>query len=100
MLEQAQTRLTNEPYDGFRSFLEDCRRIGEVVDISDADWDLEIGTLTEAAAEHLVNPSMLLFDRIKDYPPGFRVASLPMGSPRRVALIVGLPPDRPKLELV
>ena len=43
---------------------------------------------------------MLMFDDIKGYPPGFRVASLPMASPRRVALIVGLPPDRPKLELV
>src|SRR5213078_177032 len=91
---------TNESYDGFRSFIEDCRKIGEVIDINDADWDLEIGTLTEAVAETIKDPSMLLFDRIKGYPPGFRVASLPMGSPRRVALIVGLPPDRPKLELV
>jgi 4-hydroxy-3-polyprenylbenzoate decarboxylase len=100
MQEQTKARSTNETYDGFRSFLEDCRRIGEVVDIYDADWDLEIGTLTEATAENIVSPAMLMFDRIKGYPPGFRVASLPMGSPRRVALIVGLPPDRPKLELV
>lgn len=90
----------NESYDGFRTFLEDCRRIGEVTDINNADWDLEIGTLTEAAAELLVNPSMLMFDKIKGYPPGFRVASLPMASQGRVALIVGLPTDRPKLELV
>jgi hypothetical protein len=64
MLDQSDRRLTNETYDGFRSFLEDCRRIGEVVDINDADWDLEIGTLTEAVADQIANPSMLLFDKI------------------------------------
>ena len=100
MVDKIESRPTNEGYDGFRTFLEDCRRIGEVTDIDHADWDLEIGTLTEAAAELLVNPSMLMFDKIKGYPPGFRVASLPMASQRRVALIVGLPTDRPKLELV
>jgi UbiD family decarboxylase len=100
MLDRTEPRLTNETDDGFRSFLEDCRRLGEVADINGADWDLEIGTLTEAAAELLTNPAMLMFDNIKGYPPGFRVASLPMASPRRVALIVGLPTDRPKLELV
>ncbi len=57
-----------ESYDGFRTFIEDCRRIGEVVDIEGADWDLEIGTLTEAAAENLVYPPMILFDGIKGYP--------------------------------
>ena len=48
--------------DGFRSFIADCRAIGECVDIEDAHWDIEIGTLTEAAAELLVYPPMLLFD--------------------------------------
>jgi 4-hydroxy-3-polyprenylbenzoate decarboxylase len=90
--------LRNE--DGLRSFIESCREIGEVVDIDDADWDLEIGTLTEAAAEHIDNPPLLLFDRIKGYPAGRRVLSLPLASVKRVALILGLPLDKPKLELV
>jgi UbiD family decarboxylase len=92
--------MSTNRYDGFRSFIEECRRIGECVDIEDADWDLEIGTLTEAASERLAVPPMLLFDRIKGYPKGYRVASLPLGSPRRVALIVGLPTDKSRLELV
>src|SRR5437899_1532539 len=87
-------------YDGFRTFIEQCRAIGELVEIDNADWDLEIGTLTEASSEHLAVPPMLLFDNIKGYPKGYRVASLPLGSPKRVALIVGVPHDRPKLELV
>lgn len=87
-------------YDGFRSFIEDRRSINECVDINGATWDLEIGTLTEAAAELIADPPMMLFDNITDYPAGYRVASLPLASPRRVAMIVGLPHDKPKLELV
>ncbi len=87
-------------FDGLRSFIEACRELGECVDIKDADWDLEIGTLTEAAAEHIEDPPMLVFDRIKGYPEGSRVVSLPFASVKRVALILGLPLDKPKLELV
>ncbi|MCZ6637299.1 MAG: UbiD family decarboxylase [Alphaproteobacteria bacterium] len=89
-----------ENYDGLRSFIESCREIGECVDIDDAHWDLEIGTLTEAAAEKITDPPMLLFDNIKGYPKGRRVVSLPIASPNRFALVLGLPLDRPKLELV
>jgi 4-hydroxy-3-polyprenylbenzoate decarboxylase len=89
-----------ENYDGLRSFIESCQEIGECRVIEGADWDLEIGTLTEAAAERIDSPPMLLFDRIKGYEAGYRVLSLPLASPRRVALVLGLPTDRPKLELV
>jgi 4-hydroxy-3-polyprenylbenzoate decarboxylase len=92
--------MATNQYDGFRTFLEDCRREGECVEIEDADWDLEIGTLTEAAAEKIDGPPMLLFDKIKGYPKGFRMASLPLGSAKRIAMIVGLPTDRTKLELI
>ena len=90
----------SEQYDGFRTFIEQCRAMGECVDVDGADWDLEIGALTEAAAELINSPPMILFDKIKGYPAGYRVASLPLASPKRVATIVGLPTDKPKLELV
>jgi UbiD family decarboxylase len=92
--------MSSNQYDGFRTFLEQCRAIGELCEIDGADWDQEIGTLTEASSEKLAVPPMLLFDNIKGYPKGYRVASLPLGSPKRIALIAGLPIDRPKLELV
>ena len=85
--------------DGLRSFIEAAREIGECIEIKDADWDLEIGTVTEAAAEKIDEPPMLLFDRIKDYPEGFRVVCLPLASRKRVALILDLPLDKSKLEL-
>jgi hypothetical protein len=35
-----------ESYDGLRSFLAECKKLGEVKLIRDADWNLEIGALT------------------------------------------------------
>ena len=87
-------------YDGLRSFLRACEEIGEVVTIEDADWNLEISTLTEAAAEHLAEPPAIIFDKIKGYEKGFRVLSIAMGSPKRAAIALGLPLDKSKMELV
>ncbi|MCZ6665042.1 MAG: UbiD family decarboxylase, partial [Gammaproteobacteria bacterium] len=87
-------------YDGLRSFIRSCDAIGECITIDGADWNLEIGALTEAASEFLDEPPMILFDKIRDYPAGFRVLSLPFGSAKRFALALGLPPDKSKLELV
>jgi UbiD family decarboxylase len=87
-------------FDDLRSFIAACQEVDRWHQIDGADWDLEIGALTEATAELIPEPPMLLFDRIKDYPPGYRVASLTLASYKRVALALGLPIDKPKLELV
>lgn len=91
--------MENE-YDGLRSFIRSCEAMGECITIEEADWELEIGGLTEAAAEFLNEPPMILFDKIRGYPEGFRILSLPFGSTKRFALALGLPTDRSKLELV
>ena len=70
-------------YDGLRSFLEECEKHGEVKVIRDADWNLEIGALTEIGAEQ--NEPALLFDDIKDYPKGFRVLSNIFAGQKRTA---------------
>ena len=41
--------------------------------IRDADWELEIGALTETVSEMIDEPPALMFDEIKGYPKGFRV---------------------------
>ena len=84
--------MENE-YDGLRTYIEAVRGIGQCKDIEGADWDLEIGTLTEAATELIAEPPMMLFDNIKGYPKGFRVLSLPLASKKRAALVYGLSPD-------
>src|SRR3954452_20753674 len=87
-------------YDGLRSFLAEIEKLGELKVIRDADWDLEIGALTETVSEMIDEPPALMFDDIKGYPKGFRVLSIPTASRVRMALALGLPPDTPKMEIV
>jgi 4-hydroxy-3-polyprenylbenzoate decarboxylase len=87
-------------YHDLRSFIELVKREGEYKEIHGADWYQEIGALTEAASEFLADPPLLMFDKVKGYPVGFRVVSLFGGSRKRAALMMGLPTDKTKLELV
>ena len=59
--------------DDLRSFLKALEQRGKVRIINGADWDLEIGTINELMAER--QGPALIFDNIKDYPQGFRVAT-------------------------
>ena len=88
------------PFDDLRSFIETAKEIDEYREIDGADWNREIGALTEAAAELIIDPPMLIFDNIKGYPPGFRVVSLSVASVKRAALAWGLPIDKHKMELI
>ncbi|MDP2644788.1 MAG: UbiD family decarboxylase [Desulfobacterales bacterium] len=85
-------------YNDLRGFIEEAQKISDCKKIEGIDWDKEIGALVEATAELVPQPPMLLFDKIKDYPPGFRVLSLAFASYKRVALALGLPIDKNKLE--
>ena len=80
-------------YHDFRGFVEAAKKISDWRLIEGADWENEIGALIESTAE-LPQPPMLVFDRIKGYPPGFRLLSLPYASYKRVALAFGLPADK------
>jgi 4-hydroxy-3-polyprenylbenzoate decarboxylase len=91
--------LKNE-YDGLRSFLQLCEQHGEVKTITGADWNLEIGAITEATSELIKEPPALLFDEIKGYPRGRRVLSIPTASRVRMNLALGLPIDTPKMDIV
>jgi hypothetical protein len=86
-------------YNDFRGFVEEAKKVSDWRLIEGADWDKEIGALIESTAE-LPQAPMLVFDRIKDYPPGFRLLSLPYASYKRVALAFGLPTDKSKVEIV
>ena len=87
-------------YHDMRTFVEEVKKLDEYTEINNAHWNLEIGALTEATSEFITDPPMLMFNNIVDYPEGFRVVSLASGSRRRAALALGLPVDRPMLELV
>jgi UbiD family decarboxylase len=87
-------------YDGLRSFLAECEALGEVKVIKNADWNLEVGALTETVSELIDEPPALMFDEIKGYPKGFRVLSIPTASRKRMAIALGLPADTPRMEIV
>src|SRR5918994_3944984 len=87
-------------YHDFRSFIDEAKRISNYRLIEGADWDGEIGALVESTAELVPQPPMLLFDKVKGYPAGFRVCSLPYAAYKRVALALGLPVDKTKLEIL
>ncbi|HLN86179.1 MAG TPA: UbiD family decarboxylase domain-containing protein, partial [Candidatus Limnocylindrales bacterium] len=87
------------PYKDFRGFIEEAKKVSEWRLIEGADWDKEIGALIEATAELDARP-MLLFDKIKDYPAGFRLVSLAFANYKRTAVAFGISPEKNKLEVV
>jgi len=50
------------------------RELGELREIKGADWNLEMGAITELAYKGQTDRPAILFDEIKDYPKGYRVA--------------------------
>ncbi len=80
-----------------RPFISRLDSLGELKKIEGADWNEEIGTITQLSDER--NGPALLFDRIKGYPAGYRVISNMISQPRRLALALGFPHALPNIEL-
>jgi len=57
--------------------------------VENVNWDLELSTLTEIINERSKTRPAIIFDRIKDYPPGYRVAANPVSSVDRLAMTLG-----------
>ena len=87
-------------YDGLRSFLRTCEALDEVRTVTGADWNLEIGAVTEMVSELIPEPPAILLDEIKGYAKGFRVLSNPTASRVRMAVALNMPPDTPRMEIV
>ncbi|MBI4522358.1 MAG: UbiD family decarboxylase [Deltaproteobacteria bacterium] len=85
--------------DNLRSWIKEVGALGELREIQGANWDLEIGGVADIVTEAGNSPAVL-FDRIKGYPEGYRVLINSLGSTRRLALSLGIPPDLPPLEFV
>jgi 4-hydroxy-3-polyprenylbenzoate decarboxylase len=75
-----------------RDFFAVLEREGELVRIAqEVDWDLEVGAIGRRAYE--MKGPCLVFEKIKDYPEGFRISNGTTGTWSRVALAMGLPKD-------
>src|SRR5437879_11834293 len=90
---------TSIAYKDLREYIQAVDRLGELRIVNGADWDLEIGAITEVAAR-AANPKVVLFDNIKDYPKGFRVVTNPVCSAPTTALACGLDPMLTGLDII
>jgi len=87
-------------YSDLREWLRQVEGFGELKTVEGADWDLEIGAVTEMARKESQVPPCIVFDSIKDYPKGHRLAVGLLNSMKRVALTTDMPIDLPPMELV
>jgi UbiD family decarboxylase len=81
--------MTGDPLD-LRAWLAEVEKFGELRHVRGADWNLELGAISELNVKKEVPPA-LLFDEIKDYPEGFRVLTCSTSSPARLSSILRLP---------
>lgn len=81
-----------------REFIQALDRSGDVVHIQqEVDWDLEAGAINRRLYEK--SGPAVLFEKVKDYPPGYRLFGGSLGTFRRVAVALGLLPDTPIKEI-
>ena len=91
-------------YDGLRGWLKALEAAGEVKTIDgEVDWNIELGTIARLLQGPATGPSVL-FNNIKDYnKPNSRCRKVFTGALanyRRIAMMMGLPPDTHPRELV
>src|SRR5918992_1782266 len=86
------SQRTSIDFRDMRQWLEQVESFGELRRVAGADWDKEIGAISQINYRRRPNCA-LLFDQITGYPPGFRVVTSSMGSPRRLALAFRFPTD-------
>jgi len=86
-------------FSDLREFIKVVEESGDCKVVEGADWDLEMGAITDLMSLS-PNPPLLMFDKIKGYEAGYRVASNLFATPRRTALGLGLPLEAKGIELV
>jgi len=82
-----------------RTWLADVEKLGELKHVRGADWNLELGAISELNVKKDVPPA-LLFDEIAGYAKGYRVLTCSTSSPARLSSILRLPLQRTHHELV
>ncbi len=57
-----------------RSWLDDVNKLGQLMNVENVDWKLELSTLTEIINERIKSRPAIVFDNTKGYPKGYRIA--------------------------
>lgn len=85
-------------FASLRNFVQRLDEIGQLKKVDGADWNLEIGTISELFGER--KGPALLFDNIKGYPKGYRVVTNLLYTPERMKLGFGFPEGLSNIEAV
>ena len=86
-------------FHDLREFIAEAGKRNDVKVVEGADWNLEIGLITEWQISQPDNP-LLLFKNIKGYSPEYSIATNLFGTPGRTALALGLSPEMKRLDIV
>ena len=81
-----------------RTFIGQIEELGQLRRIEGADWNVEIGAITECVSDK--EGPALLFDGIKDYRKGWRILTNVFRTHERFALATGLPTGVHGIELL
>jgi len=90
--------VSGNPLD-LRAWLDEARALGELRDVRGADWNLELGAISEVNVRK-ESPPALLFDDIAGYPAGFRVLTCSTSSPARLSSLLRIGVERSHQALV
>src|SRR5256886_6447121 len=83
-----------------RSWIDEVGKLGELARINGADWDVEIGAITELGHHRGEKSKAILFDQIKGYPEGYRVLSNTLNTVKRIATTLHMDTNYTRLEFV
>ena len=83
-----------------RGWIAAVDQIGELKRIDGADWNIELGAITEMGHHRGEQSHALLFDHIKGYSQGYRVLSNTLNTTKRLAVTLGMPTNYTRLEFV
>ncbi len=86
------------PHRSLEEFIRAADAAGEACFIEGANWDLEVGCLTELCGE--AEGPLLVFDGFAGFPRGYRVCTNAVRTPRRFALAMDFPLDAHPVDLV
>src|SRR5258708_14875165 len=92
-----ESKLTSRDLRGWMAAVD---QIGELKHLDGADWDVEIGSVTEMGHHRGEQSKALLFDNIKGYTPGYRVLSTTLNTTKRLAVTLGMRTNYTRLEIV
>ena len=91
--------MRNAPKQDLRVWLAQMQEAGELVTVTGADRDEEIGGIVDIYQRTMGAPAVM-FQDIPGFPPRHRVVGNILTSVRRINLTLGMPADTSEMDLV